>query len=59
MDRPPGLARAKTVLRNISAPKRAVKKVLRFDGRGVVLCDLQKKKPLDLSGFSNSISIIA
>src|SRR3954471_22108480 len=35
MDRPPGLARAKTWLRNIPGSKRVIKKVLRFDGRAL------------------------
>jgi hypothetical protein len=33
MDRPPGLTRAKTELRNIPGSKRGVKKLLRFEGR--------------------------
>ena len=35
MDRPPGLASAKTWLRNIPGSKRVIKKVLRFAGRAL------------------------
>jgi hypothetical protein len=55
------LCGADTKLRGVflMSDKKVIKKVLRFDGRAIVLCYLQKKKPLDLSGFSSSISIIA
>jgi hypothetical protein len=56
----PRLARVKTDLKNIPGSKRAVKNLLGFDGRAVVLCDVRnKKKPLNLSGFSISQFYVA
>jgi hypothetical protein len=50
----PRLARFDMGLGNIPGSKRAVKELLRFEGRATVLCYLQKKKPLRSSGLEGS-----